>query len=204
MSDPAGEGPLLVATRSAHKLAEIRRILPGIPLESLAEAGIPPDPVEDELEGRPTFIGNAVAKARHFVERTGRRVVADDSGLRVDALGGRPGVRTKRLALDEGVETGAGVDDANNRTLLRLLRDVPGGERGAYYVCATVLAGPGGETRASLGTCRGSIAWEPSGAGGFGFDPLFLLEDGRTMAELSDAEKDARSHRGRAFRALLG
>ncbi len=193
---------LLVATRSPHKLAEIRRILPSLALQSLADAGIPPDPAEDELENEPTFLGNALAKARYFVRLTGAPVLADDSGLRVTALGGRPGVRTKRLASDTGEPAGDGPDAANNRALLRLLQDTPGEERDAYYVCAAVLAGSTGGPRSAIGTCAGRIAEAPCGSGGFGYDPLFLLPDGRTMAQLTDREKDARSHRGRAFRAL--
>lgn len=193
--------PLLLATRSAHKIAEIRRILPGLALESLEEAGVEEAPDEAGLETAPTFLGNALAKARHFAARTGRGVLADDSGLRVDALEGRPGVRTRRLAVDEG-DAGQPDDDANNRTLLRLLSEVPPGRRGAAYVCAAVLVAPDGAVRSAIGVCRGEIVDAPRGRGGFGYDPLFGLPDGRVMAELSDAKKDAVSHRGRAFRAL--
>lgn len=192
---------LLLATRSAHKIAEIRRILPGLELESLGEAGVHETPGEADLETAPTFLGNALAKARHFAARTGRGVLADDSGLRVDALGGRPGVRTRRLAVDEG-DAERPDDDANNRTLLRLLRDVAPGRRGAAYVCAAVFVAPDGTARSAIGVCRGTIVDVPRGEGGFGYDPLFELPDGRVMAELTDAEKDAVSHRGRAIRAL--
>lgn len=193
--------PILLATRSAHKIAELRRILPGLALESLEEAGVEETPDEAGLESASTFLGNALAKARHFAARTGRGALADDSGLRVDALGGRPGVRTRRLAVDEG-DAGKPDDDANNRALLRLLREVPSGRRGAAYVCAAVLVAPDGPVRSVIGVCRGEIVDAPRGGGGFGYDPLFGLPDGRVMAELTDAEKDAVSHRGRAFRAL--
>ncbi|HSM36100.1 MAG TPA: non-canonical purine NTP pyrophosphatase [Longimicrobiales bacterium] len=190
-----------MATRSAHKLAEIQRILPGLRLDSLREAGVEPAPEEDALEGEATFLGNALAKARYFARRTGRVVLADDSGLCVDALGGRPGVRTKRLAVDEGA-VDAPDDEANNRVLLRLLDGVPAADRGAHYMCAAALAGSDGGVRAALGVCRGVIGEAPRGQGGFGYDPLFRLPDGRAMAELDEAAKDAVSHRGRAFRAL--
>ena len=195
--------PLLVATRNAHKLAEIRRILPALALESLAEAGVPEDPAEELLEKSPTFLGNALAKARHFALRTGRQVLADDSGLRVRALGGRPGVRTRRLARDEGEPVVTGADEANNRALLRLLEGTAPEARGAYYVCAAVLAGPWPGFRSAIGTCVGSVAISVRGDGGFGYDPVFTLPDGRTMAQLADREKDALSHRGTALRALL-
>ena len=191
-----------MATRSAHKLAEIRRIVPALRLVSLHEAGVDPVPEEDDLEVEATFLGNALAKARYFARLTGRGVLADDSGLCVDALGGRPGVRTKRLAVDEGA-VDAPNDEANNRVLLRLLEGVPSADRGAHYVCAAALAGPDGGVRAALGVCRGVIGDTPSGEGGFGYDPLFRLPDGRAMAELDDAAKDAVSHRGRALRALV-
>jgi XTP/dITP diphosphohydrolase len=193
--------PLLVATRSAHKLAEIRRILPSVRLDSLRDAGVAPAPEEDALEAEATFLGNALAKARYFARRTGRVVLADDSGLCVNALGGRPGVRTKRLAVDEG-EVGTPEDEANNRVLLRLLEGVPPSDRGARYVCAAALVDPDGTVRAAVGTCRGVIGEGPRGRRGFGYDPVFRLPDGRAMAELDDAAKDAVSHRGRAFRAL--
>jgi XTP/dITP diphosphohydrolase len=193
---------VLVATRSRHKLAEIGRSLPSWPLVSLSEEGIAPDPAEEDLETGATFLANALAKARYFAGLTGRTVLADDSGLRVDALGGRPGVRTRRLAVDEG-RAEAPDDDANNRTLLALLEGVPPPDRGARYVCAAVLVTAAGQAYAGLGVCRGSIAEGPRGDGGFGYDPLFRLPDGRAMAELSAAEKDALSHRGRALRALV-
>lgn len=193
--------PLLVATRSAHKLEEIRRILPAVALESLAEAGIEALEEEEGIETAPTFLGNAILKARYFAGRAGRPVLADDSGLRVAALDGRPGVRTKRLARDEGTLEEP-VDEANNRTLLRLLEGLPPEERGAYYVCAAVLACPDSRLRSAIGVCAGRIGREPRGSGGFGYDPLFELPDGRVMAEVSPEVKDRISHRGLALRAL--
>jgi len=186
---------LVVATRNAHKLAELARMLPEhrlIPLP--ADVVLPPEVGE-------TFLENAAAKARAAARATGRAALADDSGIEAAALGGAPGVRSARFA-------GEGAGDGEN--LARLLRDVPaGGDRRVAYVCALVLARPtpggGLEERDVEGRCRGTLAERPRGEGGFGYDPAFVPDevgDGRTMAELSPQEKDAISHRGRAARAL--
>lgn len=206
---------LLVATRSEHKLTEIRRILsagegggaatPAVRVLGLEEAGIDHDPAEEGLEPYDTFEENARSKARWFQERSGLPTVADDSGLMVDALDGRPGVRSKRFA-PGGLE-GEARDRANNRHLLELLEGVPTERRTARYVCVAVLVDPEGREgpseRAFRGTAEGRILEAPSGEGGFGYDPLFFdPELGRTFAEISREEKNARSHRGQAFRAL--
>lgn len=196
---------VVVATRSPHKMAEIRRILadvPGLRLLDLDEAGVAYDPAEEGLEPFETFEENARSKAEYFHERTGRPTVADDSGLEVDALDGAPGVRTKRFAPERGLEDQA-RDDANNRYLVERLADVAPEERGARYVCVAVLVDGRGAPLAVRGESEGRIVDEPRGDGGFGYDPHFHdPELDRTYAELSAEEKDARSHRGRAFRAL--
>jgi XTP/dITP diphosphohydrolase len=209
---------LVLATRSAHKVREIRAILGAAhPLVSLDEAGVAPDPAEDALEEFPTYRENALAKARFFANRLGCAVLADDSGLEVAALNGGPGVRTKRFAHDAAFAAGkpfnpgsGGVDVANNKLLLERLSDVADSERSARYVCAAALVSQGsgaGNTAilaaTAIGTCSGTIARQPRGTNGFGYDPLFFLPDaGLTVAEIAAFEKHRRSHRARAFRAL--
>jgi XTP/dITP diphosphohydrolase len=196
---------LLVATRSTHKLRELRELLDlhRTDLLSLDDLGIPDDPVEDGA----TFETNAAIKARFGVRRSGLPTLADDSGLEVDALGGGPGVRTRRYA-------GELASDAdNNAKLLEALRGLSPALRGARYVCVLALAQPNlagqrGGLPAILarGTCRGRIATEPRGTGGFGYDPIFepIAEPpgGRTLGLWSPAEKHAISHRARAARRL--
>jgi XTP/dITP diphosphohydrolase len=195
---------LVVATRSAHKLRELRELLhlDRARLVSLDDLGVPGEPVEDGL----TFETNARIKARFAARATGLPALADDSGIEVEALDGGPGVRTRRYA-------GPNATDAeNNAKLLAELADVPAARRGARYVCVLALAlpdpaAPGGlriDTR--RGTTRGRIALEPRGRGGFGYDPLFEpareRPGGRTFGEYSAVEKDAISHRGRAARRM--
>jgi XTP/dITP diphosphohydrolase len=186
-------GPLVVATRNAHKLRELREALPGIDLEPLpAEVELPPE------EGA-TFAENALGKARAAHEATGRAVIADDSGIEARALDGRPGVRSARYA-------GEGASDEANLT--RLLAELDGAEdRRVAYVAAIALVAEDGEETLFEGRCEGTLADEPRGGGGFGYDPAFVpddtgADDARTMAELAPAEKHAISHRGRAARAL--
>jgi XTP/dITP diphosphohydrolase len=198
---------ILLATRSRHKAAEIQRILrpsSRIQLLTLDEVGIRESPEEDTLEIEPTFVGNARAKALYFSRKSGLPTLADDSGLEVRALGWGPGVRTRRFAIDAGYAGPAGdeLDQANNRLLLERLNNVPARERQARYVCAAALVN-GRDTGLSIGTCVGDIALEPRGSGGFGYDPLFYIPElGVTFAELTPEQKDERSHRARAFRAL--
>jgi XTP/dITP diphosphohydrolase len=196
---------VLVATRSAHKISEIREILAGVPgleLLSLDEAGIAPSAQEEDLEPYESFEDNARSKAEYFHGLSGLPTVADDSGIVVDALGGEPGVRSKRFAPDEGFE-GLARDLANNRHLLRLLADVPPAERTARYVCVAWLVDGEGFATSSRGEAPGLIVDEPRGEGGFGYDPHVLdAELGVTYAEMPAAEKNARSHRGRAFEGL--
>jgi len=197
---------LLVATRSRHKLAEIRALLSGVPgleLLDLDGAGVSEDPAEEALEPFDGFEENARSKAAHFRRLTGLPTVADDSGIEVDVLGGAPGVRSRRFSpLPEG--TGREEQDhANNELLLDRIVLVDPACRMARYVCVAALDEGEGRVTTFRGTAEGRIVDAPRGSGGFGYDPLFLdLELGRTFAEISPAEKDARSHRGQAFRAL--
>lgn len=196
---------LVVATRSAHKMAEIRQILTdveGLELLDLDEAGVTPSPDEDHLEPHDTFEENACSKAEYFHRLTGLPTVADDSGLEVDALGGEPGVRSKRFAPAEGLD-GEERDAANNRYLLQLLHDVPHEKRTARYVCVACLVVEGEEPRAFRGEAPGLVIPEPRGAGGFGYDPHVLDPGlGCTYAEMAPDEKNRLSHRGAAFRKL--
>jgi XTP/dITP diphosphohydrolase len=196
---------LVVATRSIHKMAEIRRILSDVPdleLLDLDEAGVEYEPEEESLEPFETFEENAASKAEYFFQRTGLPTVADDSGLEVDALDGRPGVRTKRFAPDAGLE-GEARDRANNAHLLRLLEGLPLEQRGARYVCVAAFATEDEKTRTFRGEAPGRVLTEGRGGGGFGYDPIILDErSGRSFAELTPEEKNERSHRGRAFRGL--
>ena len=196
---------LLVATRSAGKQAEIRRLLGGAPHEVVFpdEAGLWHLAEEDGLESGDSFAGNARRKAEHFARRSGLATVADDSGLEVLSLGGAPGVRSRRWAGAEGPE--AEVDRANNAELLRRLLGAAESRRRARYRCVLVLLRAAGAAPETFeGTCAGTILEAPRGDGGFGYDPLFLSDDLRkTFGEATREEKDAVSHRGRAFAALL-
>lgn len=198
---------LVLATRSPHKLREIRAILSGVPdleLLDLDQAGVPEEPaLEDRLEPYDTFEENARSKAVYFRRLTGLWSVADDSGIVVDALGGAPGVRSRRFAPVPPQTRRDEQDRANNAHLLRLLADVGPERRAARYVCVAALAEGEGRVETFRGTAEGIVAEAESGGAGFGYDPLFFdPELGRTFAEIGPAEKDARSHRGRAFRAL--
>lgn len=192
-----------MATRSPHKLREIREILGDAPAEflSLADLGLPASPEEEGLERFDTFAENALAKARHFHGLTGLPTLADDSGLCVDALEGGPGVRTKRFAPPE-LTARWGRDEANNRFLLESLRRVPDEGRWAEYRCAIAAVTEEGEA-VFEGRVRGRIGSEPRGRGGFGYDPVFVIpEYGRTLAELPPEVKARTSHRAAALRQL--
>lgn len=197
--------PVLLATRSSDKLREITEILAVVPrlrILSLDEAGIGQSPDEEDIEVFETFIENARAKADWFGRRTGLPTLADDSGLCVDALGGAPGVRSKRLAGDP-LAQGQQLDRANNDALLQRLATIDPARRGAAYVCAAVCRLPDGSTLEALGSVRGRILDAPAGSAGFGYDPLFLLPPlNRTFGEIPAAMKHRFSHRARAFRAL--
>jgi XTP/dITP diphosphohydrolase len=194
----------VVATRSTHKLRELRELLDlHAELVSLDDLGVPGDPVEDGS----TFETNARIKARFAARATGLAALADDSGIEVDALGGGPGVRTRRYAGEQA------TDEQNNAKLLAELGDLPAERRGARYVCVLALALPdargprdGLRLHVRRGTTRGRIATEPRGTGGFGYDPIFepITEPpgGRTLGLWSAAEKHAISHRARAARRM--
>jgi XTP/dITP diphosphohydrolase len=195
-------GPYLLATRSAGKLRELEALFSGagIQILTLERAGIPERPDEVGIERYSTFEENALAKARYFRDLSGLPTLADDSGLEVRALGGDPGVRSKRWSGRDDL-MGVALDEANNAQLLRVLRGVA--DRGARYVCVAALATLAGEL-ARRGEVAGEILEEPRGRGGFGYDPLFFaVELGRTFGEASLAEKERVSHRGRAFHALV-
>jgi len=197
---------LLVATRSRDKLREIRAILRGtrgLQLVDLNDAGVAPSPEEDRIEVFDTFIDNAVAKARYFRSISGLPTLADDSGLRVDALGGRPGVRSKRFHPDGDALAEGERDRANNEYLLQLLGDLDIAHRTAAYVCVAALDLGEGDPLVFEGEAHGLILGHPRGQGGFGYDPIFFdPPSGKTFAELSRSEKDLRSHRGAAMRKV--
>jgi XTP/dITP diphosphohydrolase len=192
---------IVLATRNAHKVAELRAILADVLGRLDAElVGVEDYPqVGEVVESGVTFAENALLKARAVAGATGLPALADDSGLAVDVLGGSPGVFSARWA---GRVDAEDKDAANNALLLAQLADVPDEHRGAGFVCAAALALPDGRTVVREGTVRGTVAREPRGTGGFGYDPLLVLPDGRTLAEYTPEEKHAISHRGRAFRAL--
>ncbi|HXY31144.1 MAG TPA: RdgB/HAM1 family non-canonical purine NTP pyrophosphatase [Gemmatimonadaceae bacterium] len=193
---------LLLATRSLGKLWELKPLFAaaGIPVVDLDEAGVAEQPEEESLERHFTFEENALAKARYFHARSGLPTVADDSGLEVAALGGAPGVHTKRYCGRNDL-SGRALDAANNAKLLSELAGVV--DRRAHYVCvAAYIDGP--HERVFRGTSDGKILESPRGSGGFGYDPLFQSADlGRTFAEIEREEKEQVSHRGRAFAALV-
>jgi XTP/dITP diphosphohydrolase len=181
---------LVLATRNGHKVREFAMLLRGVEVEPLPEGVVLPPETGD------SFAANALPKARAAADATGEPSFADDSGIEAAALGGAPGVRSARFA-------GEHATDADN--LARLIAEVPPGSP-LTYVCVIALVDPrAGEERTFTGRCTGTMADAPRGDGGFGYDPIFVpddRDDGRTMAELSQAEKDAISHRGRAARML--
>ena len=196
---------LLVATRSTHKLRELRELLGPLAAELVSLDGIalPGDAIEDGE----TFVANAAKKARFFAALSGLPTLADDSGLEIDALGGGPGVRTRRYAGEDA------TDEQNNVKLLAALAGLAPERRGARYRCALALAlpelsGPRGgmPVRLAHGTCEGRIATAPRGDGGFGYDPIFepAVEPlgGRTLGEWSAEAKHRISHRGKAARRM--
>lgn len=185
---------MILASGNRHKVRELEEILPGIPIEPL------PDGFEMPPETGETFAENALIKARAVRAATGEVVIADDSGLEVDALGGRPGVRSARYAGEEATD---------GQNLARVLEDLAaaGGDGRGRYVCVIALIDADGDEHLFEGRCEGQITFELRGDGGFGYDPAFIPEatgaaDDRTAAELAPEEKHAISHRGAAARAL--
>ena len=197
---------LLVATRHAHKVAEIRAILADVPdlqLLDLEEAGIPPAPAEEALEPYATFEANARSKATYFRRLSGLRTVADDSGIEVDALNCEPGVRSRRYAPLADDASREEQDRANNMQLLERLAGVEDARRTARYVCVAAFSEGEGRTMLFRGTAEGRVLTAARGGGGFGYDPLFFSDElGMSFGEARSDEKDALSHRGKAFRAL--
>ena len=184
---------LLVATRNEHKLRELRELLPGVELDPLPpEIDLPPEEWE-------SFAENALGKARAAHVATGRPAIADDSGIEAHGLDGRPGIRSARYA---------GEDATDEENLAKLIEEVgQQDDRRVTYVSLIALVDEGGNESIFEGRCEGTLAGEPRGTGGFGYDPAFVPDDTgpgdqRTMAELSPEEKNAISHRGRAARAL--
>ena len=193
MSEESPQGQSVVlATHNAHKVIEMQRLL--------GPAGITVEPLPDDVELPPedgdTFADNAMIKAGAAATATGRPAIADDSGIEATALGGAPGVRSARFA---------GEDATDEQNLEKLVSDAPADSR-LRYVCALAYINPEtGQERVFFGDCRGHLAAERAGTNGFGYDPVFVPDatgDNRTMAELTDDEKDAISHRGHAVRAL--
>lgn len=202
---------LLLATSNPHKVDELRAVLGaglasrGVEVVGLGDLGaLIPEPVEDGE----TFEANAAIKASAYARATGLWCLADDSGLEVDALLGEPGVDSAYFA--HGRERGPTIpraqrDAANNAKLLRMMQGYSDSRRGARFVCSMALADPSGAVVAtSRGTFEGRIGREPKGSNGFGYDPLLVLNDGRTSAELTPEEKNAGSHRGAAAREMAG
>jgi XTP/dITP diphosphohydrolase len=190
--EPGDSEAIVVATRNEHKLRELAELLPELRLAQLPE-GIELPPEEGE-----TFADNALTKARSAYAATGQPALADDSGIEAAALSGQPGIRSARYA-------GEGASDEEN--LEKLLREVDaaGGDRAVSYVCVLAYVNADGEDGLFEGRCEGTLAEQPRGTGGFGYDPAFLPDQGpagRTMAELPPAEKNAISHRGRAAEML--
>jgi XTP/dITP diphosphohydrolase len=189
---PSSGRAVVLATRNPHKVAEMQRLLEpvGIGVEAL------PEEVELPPEDAETFADNALVKAVAAASATGRPAIADDSGVEAAELGGAPGVRSARFA---------GENATDEENLAKLVAEAPADSR-LRYVCALAYVDPEtGEERVFFGDCRGRMARERAGSNGFGYDPIFVPDatgDNRTMAELTDAEKDAISHRGHAVRAL--
>ena len=187
---------LAIATKNPHKLRELGRICRDWPVEWLTVENHP-GPWPDVLEPHETYLDNALEKARAIASALGEPAIADDSGIEADALDGGPGPRSARFA-------GEGASDADNLAkLVEAIGDEQPDTRTARYRCLAAIAWPDGRALHAEGVCDGTLVTTPRGAGGFGYDPIFVPEgEQRTMAELQDEEKDRISHRGRAFRAL--
>ena len=184
----------VIATHNAHKLIELQRILTPLGIEGVTDHDLGIELPEVEETGT-TFAENAYLKAASACQVTGLPAIADDSGLVVDALGGRPGVYSARYGGEEA------TDDDRNMLILGEMKDVPKGERSARFVASVCCVFPNGDVLRAEGTFEGEIGYAPAGENGFGYDPIFVVGD-RTSAEMSSAEKDAMSHRGNALRVF--
>lgn len=190
---------VVLATRNAGKRAELSALLHGLGIDLVAIPDVLPDEFS-VLEDGDTFEANAILKARAVCRASNLTTLADDSGLEVDVLGGRPGVRSARFAHDRA------TDAENNAALLRELEAVDEDALGARFRCVLALASPWEDDVVVVeGRCEGNVTRTPRGSGGFGYDPLFIVDghNGRAMAELSEQEKNQVSHRGRAVRAMI-
>ena len=186
-----------IASKNPHKLRELGRICADWPVRWATVENLDPASFPDVEETGDTYLENALLKARAVAQLLGMPALADDSGIEVDALGGKPGPRSARYA-GEGA-----TDERNLHALLGALKGVPGGGRTARYRCVAAIAFPGGAEFHTDGTCEGELRTKAAGSGGFGYDPIFEpVGWDVTMAELTDQQKDRISHRGRAFRAL--
>jgi XTP/dITP diphosphohydrolase len=192
---------LVIATSNEGKLNELRALFADLPVQLLSLPNVLGERLVIPEDGA-TFEANAVIKARTACKATGLYALADDSGLEVKALGGRPGVRSARFAHERA------TDAENNAALLRALEEVPDAERLARFRCVLALANPWDRDQVETveGSVEGLIARAPRGSGGFGYDPLFILPElgGRAVAELDEVEKNGISHRGRAANAMRG
>ena len=187
---------IVVATKNQGKAAEIQSLFRplGVEIRTLSSFGDIPEAVEDGE----TFEANAIIKARYYAAHTGHACLADDSGLEVDALGGEPGVYSARYAGEHA------TDADNNEKLLAKLAETPSAKRTGRFRCVLALIDEKGELLTAEGSCEGVILTEARGQGGFGYDPLFFMPElGKTLAEVSLAEKNAVSHRGKALRNLV-
>jgi XTP/dITP diphosphohydrolase len=188
---------IALATRNPHKIRELTRICSDWPVEWMSVRTHDPAAFPDVEETGDTYLENAILKATAVAGALGVPAVADDSGIEVDALGGKPGLRSARYAGPDP------TDEQNLTELIRAVRGVPAAGLTARYRCVATLAHPSGEAVHAEGVCEGTLVTRPRGFDGFGYDPIFVpIGWDRTMAELSPEEKDRISHRGRAFRAL--
>ncbi len=187
------------ASRNTHKLRELGRICGDWPVVWVSVESHDPDAFPEVEETGETYLENALLKASAVAQSLGIPAVADDSGIEVDALGGRPGPRSARYAGEHA------TDEENLQLLMRALKGIPGAGRTARYRCAAALVFPDGRELHADGLCEGTLVTRRRGERGFGYDPIFVPEGWEeTMAELADEQKDRISHRGRAFRALAG
>lgn len=182
----------VIASNNQKKIAELERILKPLGITPVTVQDLGKEPLEVEETGQ-TFKENAVLKAKAICRYTKLPTIADDSGLMVDALGGRPGVYSARYAEN---------DEAKIGKLLNELRDAKSDDRTAHFICVICCCFPDGEELYAYGQCDGTIGYAPRGTNGFGYDPIFFVEGNQTLAEMTDTQKDSISHRGKALRSL--